>query len=135
MAFLQFLLKRWQFVGLGLAAAATFALIFHIRGTIAELEAEADSARKEAAAARSAAATERGNATRLELLLAEARADAAAERRARDRAAQAREDAREADQAADAQLGETIIIERQADVTLDQCLSYELPDSILRQLP
>jgi hypothetical protein len=131
----KFLLSRWQFVGLGLAAAATFALIFHIRGTISDLESEVEASKKAEAQARSAAAIERGNASRLEALLAEARADAAAERRARQRAAQQRDEDRAADQAADAQLGETIIIERQADVTLDQCLSYELPDSVLRQLP
>jgi hypothetical protein len=132
---LKFLLSRWQFIALGLAAVATFALIFHIRSTLSEAQAEAAAARKAEEEARTAAEIERTNASRLEALLAEARANAEAERQARQRAAQQRDEARAADQAADAQLGETIVVERQTDVTLDQCLGYELPASVLRQLP
>lgn len=127
-ALLSFAGKSWPVILLGLAAVATWATIMFLRAEVERLE-------KDVIAARIAAATEAGNVDRLEILLAEAQAAARKERQAREAAAEQREAARTDNQAADVQLGETIVIERQADVTLDQCLGYELPDSILRDLP
>ena len=127
-ALLSFAGKSWPVILLGLAGVATWATIMVLRAEVERLE-------KDVIAARIAAATEAGNVDRLEILLAEAQAAARKERQAREAAAEQREAARTDNQAADVQLGETIVIEREADVTLDQCLGYELPDSILRDLP
>jgi|GEM_PF-6401583 len=127
-ALLSFAGKSWPLILLGLAAVATWATIMFLRAEVERLE-------KDVTAAHIAAATEAGNVDRLVILLAEAQAAARKERQAREAAAEQREAARTDNQAADVQLGETIVIERQADVTLDQCLGYELPDSILRDLP
>jgi hypothetical protein len=135
MSTLSFLLKRWQYVGLGLAGLATLLVILHIRGTIDGLEAELATAQEREAKAIESLAVERASVDTLEATLAEEREQAQADRLAREAAAQQRDEDRAADQEADASLGETIIIERQADVTLDQCLAIELPDSVLRELP
>lgn len=127
-ALLSFAGKSWPVILLGLAGVATWATIMVLRAEVERLE-------KDVIAARIAAATEAGNVDRLEILLAEAQAAARKERQAREAAAEQREADRTDNQAADVQLGETIVIEREADVTLDQCLGYELPDSILRDLP
>ena len=127
-ALLAFAGKRLPLILLGLAGVATWATIMFLRAEVERLE-------KDVTAAHIAAATEAGNVDRLVTLLAEAQAAARKERRAREAAAEQREAARTDNQAADVQLGETIVIERQADVTLDQCLGHELPDSILRDLP
>ena len=127
-ALLAFAGKHLPLILLGLAGVATLATIMFLRAEVERLE-------KDVTAAHIAAATEAGNVDRLEILLAEAQAAARKERQAREAAAEQREADRTDNQAADVQLGETIVIERQADVTLDQCLGYELPDSILRDLP
>jgi len=127
-ALLAFAGKHWALILLGLAGVATWATIMFLRAEVERLE-------KDVTAAHIAAATEAGNVDRLVILLAEAQAAARKERQAREAAAEQREADRTDNQAADVQLGETIVIERQADVTLDQCLGYELPDSILRDLP
>lgn len=128
-------LKNWRVLLVAVGAVAAWGTIFLQSRTIGVLEDDLTQAKAREAVQASIAATERGNATRLAEMLAEARQTALVERRARE-AAQAEKDASEAasEQRSD-DLRETIIIEREADVTLDQCLDLDLPDSVVQRLP
>lgn len=132
---LLFLIKSWRIVGIALAALAVWGIVVHLRNTIDNLREEVSVARTNEALARTAAQTERANADRLEYLLQRAQSDALAERNARDAAEKERDNALQAAARRSAERDRTIIVERDRDPTLDMCLSYELPDSIVRQLP
>lgn len=131
----SFLLKNWRIALLAVGALAWWGTIVHMRDTIEDLEDDVAAEQQRRAAAQTALQTERANATELARRLEVQRAEYRAERRARTAAEEARDQALAASQDRSDGLRETIVIEREADVTLDRCLALELPDSVVRQLP
>lgn len=132
---IPFLFKNWRVGLLVVGLGTTFATLAYLRIENEGLRAEVAEAESVATEARTAAKLERANATELARRLELAREEARQERAARAAAQEARDAALAESAERGDGLQETIIIEREADVTLDQCLARELPDSIVRQLP
>ena len=130
-----FFLKNWRVGLLVLGVLAAWGTVVHMRNTMDRLETRAELAEADATNARDAAAQERANATELAERLDRAREDARRELEARTAAEEARDAALAASEERSGDLRETVIVERERDPTLDSCLGYELPDSIVRQLP
>jgi hypothetical protein len=128
-------LKNWRVLLAAAVFVAAWGTVVHMKNTIDDLREEVATAEKNEALARTAAAEERANADRLAFLLQRAQEDALDERRARDAAEAERDEALQASQQRSADRRETLIVERDIDPTLDMCLRYELPDSVVRQLP
>lgn len=135
MAFLKLLGANWRFFAAAALVVTVWGTIVHLRNEVDRKEELLRLAEARAASEAEAATQERSNVDRLATLLEDQLALFERERDARRRAQRQRDEALSASQDRDGGLVEAFDTERETDATLAQCLDYELPDSILRQLP
>lgn len=135
MALFGFLARYWQFFAVAGLVATAAGTVFLLREKIDDLEAAVEIAEAREETALNSLMTERAAVDDLQDRLLAAQQRLETDRAARDAANREADEAQSRSAEREAALSETITVERRDDPTLDQCLSLELPDSILQQLP